>query len=50
VPVQNYTNYVMKSVTTATYGLCGDICAGKIEAIKKKTLRISVVYKKTQIK
>jgi hypothetical protein len=40
----------MKSATTARYGLCGVMCIGEIEAIKKKTLRISVGYKKTQIK
>jgi len=50
VPVQNYRNHVMKSATTARYGLCGDICTGKIEAIKTKILRISVGYKKKQIK
>jgi len=40
----------MKSATTATYGLCGDICTGEIEELKKNTFRISVGYKKTQIK
>jgi hypothetical protein len=50
VPVQNYTNHVMKSAITARYGLCGDIRTGEIEAIKKKTSRISVRYKKTQKK
>ena len=46
MPVQNYTNHVTKSATIMRYGLCGDIRTGEIEELKRKTLSVSVGYKK----